>query len=206
MDGIIWLCGVGKAVMWVMEDPESFRELVDLMYDFDRRRTEVLLDTGGADMVVQRGWYSSTDFWSPALFRRFVLPHLEELVKMVHEAGLLFAYVMTTGVMTMLEDLCEAGIDLLYFVDPVQDKVDLKIFNQNLRGRFAVAGGVNSGITLGKDTPQEIREAVHAAVRALAPRGGFILSPVDALFPDTPWEGVRAMIDAWREVCEYSIQ
>ena len=206
MDGIIWLCGVERAVMWAMEDPESFGELVDLMYDFDRRRTEVLLDTGGADMVVQRGWYSSTDFWSPALFRRFVLPHLKELVKMVHEAGLLFAYVMTTGIMAMLEDLCEAGIDLLYFVDPVQDRVDLKELKEKIKGRFAVAGGVNSSITLGKGSPGKIREAVHAAVWALAPGGGFILSPVDALFPDTPWEGVQAMIDAWREVCEYPIK
>jgi hypothetical protein len=27
----------------------------------------------------------------------------------------------------------------------------------------------------------------------------FILSPVDALFPDTPWESVETMIEAWQE-------
>ncbi|HID95468.1 MAG TPA: hypothetical protein EYP53_05350 [Candidatus Latescibacteria bacterium] len=205
MDGIIWLCGVENAIMWAMDDPDSFQELVDVIYNFDRRRTEILLDTDGVDMVVQRGWYSSTDFWSPRLFRRFVLPHLKDLVAIVHQAGALFAYVLTTGVMTMLEELCEADIDLLYYVDPVQDDVDLTVLKERLRGRFALAGGLNSSITLERGSPKEIREAVHTAVRTLGPGGGFILSPVDALFPNTPWENVRAMIEAWREVCNYPI-
>lgn len=199
MDGVVWLCGVQNSVLFALEHPDLFQELVDLMYDFDRRRTEILLETASVDIVVQRGWYSSTDFWSPALFRRFVLPSLKDLVDMVHQAGALFAYVMTTGVMDMLEDLCEAGIDLLYFVDPIQDNVDLSALKDALSGRFALAGGVNSGITLGTGTPQEVRKAVHNAMGTLGSGGGFILSPVDALFPDTPWENVEAMIEAWRE-------
>lgn len=203
MDGIIWLCGIEGAVISALENPSFFQELVDIMYDFDRRRTKFMLDVGGVDMVVQRGWYSSTNFWSPALFRRFVLPRLKDLVALTHQAGALFAYVMTTGLLSMLDELCEAGIDLLYFIDPVQDDVDLRELKQRLGGRFAIAGGVNSGVTLGSGTPGEIREAVHAAVKVLGPGGGFILAPVDALFPDTPWESVQIMIEAWREVCNY---
>lgn len=29
----------------------------------------------------------------------------------------------------------------------------------------------------------------------------FILHPVDAIFPDTPWEGVTRLISAWKEAC-----
>jgi len=105
----------------------------------------------------------------------------------------------------MLDELKEAGIDLLYFVDPVQDDIDLKVFKQRLEGKFAVAGGVNSGVTLGRGKPDEIRDAVYSAVHALAEGGGFILSPVDALFPDTPLDSVKTMIEAWREVCDYPI-
>jgi len=205
MDGIVWLCGAEGAVIMAMENPSAFLELVDVMCDFDKLRTEMMLSIGGVDMVVQRGWYSSTDFWSPALFRRFVLPHLKELVTMAHQAGALFAYVMTTGLMSLLDELKEANIDVLYFVDPVQDDVDMDVLKQRVDGAFAIAGGVNSGITLGRGTPDEIREAVHSAIQTLAPDGGFILSPVDALFPDTPWGSVQTMIDAWREVCDYPI-
>ena len=199
VDGIVWLSGVEGAVITAVQNPDFFQEFVDIMFEFDKRRTEIMLDIGGINMVVQRGWYSSTDFWSPALFRRFVLPHLKELVSMVHQVGLRFAYVMTTGVMPMLEMLKEADIDLLYFVDPVQDKVDLKLLKKQLDGKFALAGGVSSSLTLKKGSPEEIREAVHNAVKTLGP-DGFILSPVDALFPDTPWQSVETMIESWHEV------
>ena len=33
---------------------------------------------------------------------------------------------------------------------------------------------------------------------ALAPTGRFILQPVDALHPDTPWEAFREAIESWR--------
>jgi len=201
VDSIIWLSGVEGAVIMAMQNPNFFQQFVDVMFALDKRRTEIMLDIGGIDMVVQRGWYSSTDFWSPALFRRFILPHLKELVSMVHQAGLRFAYVMTTGVMPMLEMLKEADIDLLYFVDPAQDKVDLKLLKKQLGGKFTLAGGVSSSLTLKKGSPKEIREAVHNAVDALGP-DGFILSPVDALFPDTPWESVETMIESWHEVSE----
>ncbi|MBA7648027.1 hypothetical protein ES703_55807 [subsurface metagenome] len=203
IDGIVWLSGVEEAVITAVQNPAFFQELVDVMFEFDKRRTEVMLDIGGIDMVVQRGWYSSTDFWSPALFRRFVLPHLKDLVNMVHQAGLRFAYVMTTGVMPMLEMLKEADIDLLYFVDPVQDKVDLKPLKKQVGGKFALAGGINSSLTLKKGSDEEIREAVRNAVKTLGP-DGFIVSPVDALFPDTPWESVKIMIESWREVSRFA--
>jgi len=199
IDGIIWLSGVEGAVIAAVQNPNFFQEFVDVMFEFDKHRTEIMLDIGGVDMVVQRGWYSSTDFWSPALFRRFVFPHLKDLVNMVHQAGLRFAYVMTTGVMPMLEMLKEADIDLLYFVDPVQDKVDLKLLKKQVGGKFALAGGVNSSLTLGKGSDEEIRKVVHHAVETLGP-GSFILSPVDALFPDTPWKSVETMIESWHEV------
>ena len=33
----------------------------------------------------------------------------------------------------------------------------------------------------------------------LGPTNRFILHPVDAIFPDTPWSGIEAMIEAWKE-------
>ena len=121
------------------------------------------------------------------------------LAAMAHHKGKLFAYVMTTGVMTLGTDLMEAGVDLLYYLDPVQDRVDLAQAKQRFGGRMAVAGGINSSITLGKGSPQEIRDAVKAALSVYGRGGGFILSSVDALFPDTPWQNVRTMIEAWKE-------
>jgi hypothetical protein len=199
MDAVIWLCGVEGAVLMAMNAPEAFQELLDIVSAFDCRRTEMMLDIGGVDLAVQRGWYSSTDFWSPALFRRFTLPMLQKVSALVHQSGARFAYTMTTGVMTLADPLLEAGIDLLYYIDPVQDRVDLRAAKAKLGGKMALAGGVNSGVTLARGSREEIRGAVREAMQTLGPNG-FILAPVDALFPDTPWASVEALIKAWREV------
>jgi len=201
MDAVAWLCGVERAVMAAMTEPDFFQELIDIIYDFDRRRTEMMLEAGGVDMVVQRGWYSATDFWSPALFRKFLTPRLSKLAAIVHQAGALFAYVMTTGALAMGDELLAGNIDLLYYADPVQDKTDLAVIKEKFRGRLAVAGGISSALTLYGGNREEIRHAVHTTITKLGPTG-FILSPVDALFPDTPWTSVEAMIEAWREVRE----
>jgi hypothetical protein len=199
MDLVVWLMGVEGAVLAAKQDPAFFGELMTIVAAFDRRRTEQMLDAGGVDVVMQRGWYSSTDFWSPRLFERFLLSPLTSLVQMTHQAGARFGYTMTTGVLAMADHLLAAGVDVLYYVDPVQDKADLAAVKARFGGRMALAGGINSGVTLASGSAAEIRAAVRQALTTLGP-AGFILAPVDALFPDTPWSSVEAMIAAWKEM------
>ena len=122
---------------------------------------------------------------------------MQQLVKLVHQAGLPFAYTMTTGILPLADDLLEAGVDLLYYVDPVQDTADLAAVQNKIAGRLTLAGGVNSGITLASGTQREIQAAVHHAVSVFGQTGRYILAPVDALFPDTPWQSVETLISAW---------
>jgi hypothetical protein len=198
MDGVVWLMGAQGAVFMAMETPQAFAQLVDIIFEADYGRTKLAVTAPGVDIVVQRGWYSSTDFWSPRLFDRFVVPHLRELTGLAHRYGKKFAYVMTTGVEKLGLCLAEAGVDVLYFVDPVQDRLPLEAARQLLGGRMTLVGGTNA-LTLASGDRRRIREEVHRAIDVLGPTQRFILHPLDAIFPDTPWEGVEAMIDAWKE-------
>jgi uroporphyrinogen-III decarboxylase len=126
---------------------------------------------------------------------------LQRLVTTVHQAGKHFAFVMTTGTLAMSKVFLESGIDLLYYIDPVQGQPDLDEVKRRFSGSMALAGGVSSAVTLHAGSREEIKQAVQTAACKLGPTG-FILAPVDALFPDTPWAGVEAMVDAWREARE----
>ena len=42
------------------------------------------------------------------------------------------------------------------------------------------------------------KERIQAAWEG-RPADRFILHPVDALFPDTPWEGVKNLIEIWKQ-------
>lgn len=65
---------------------------------------------------------------------------------------------------------------------------------------------MSASVTLGRGSPEEIREAVEKAVRLLAPGGGFVLFPVDCLMAAAnPWERTRVLLDTWREIGSYPI-
>lgn len=197
MDGVVWLTGTDGAIIMAMDEPRAFGELIDIIAQADLARTELAASTPGVDMVCQRGWYSSTDFWSPRIFEEFVFPHTAKLAQTAHEHGKKFGYVMTTGVKTLGPRLADAGVDVLYFVDPVQDGISLETARDLLGGRITLVGGTNAlSLCAG---PKRIREEVKLAIDTLAPTNRFILHPVDAVFPDTPWEGVEALIEAWKD-------
>ena len=183
--------------MMALDHGEAFDQLVHDVAATDLARTALAVSEGGVDVIVQRGWYSSTDFWSPKLFDRYVYPHLVDLVNLVHRAGKKFAYVMTTGVETLGPRLADAGVDVLYFIDPVQDTIALEKAKDLLSNRMTLVGGINA-VMLGRGDRQRIRHDVQRALDVLGPTNRFILHPVDAIFPDTPWDGVEQMIDAWR--------
>ena len=199
MDGVVWLCGAENAVMMAMTEPDLFVEIVRIVDEFDRMRTELMLEVGGVDLIVQRGWYSSTDFWSPSLFEQYVLPYLKRNVDSVHAAGKRFGYVMTTGVKALLHYLPQANVDVWYWADPEMGDVDNATIRKELGGKVAVAGGIDATRTLHDGSPEQIRNRVTDAIETLGP-DGFILEAMDSLFPDTPASSVQTMIDVWKEV------
>ncbi|MBI3986758.1 MAG: hypothetical protein HY343_07555 [Lentisphaerae bacterium] len=198
MDAVVWFAGTQGAILLALDAPGAFGELMDVITETDVARVELAAATPGVDLICERGWYSSTDFWSPALFDRFVAPHVRTLARAAHARGKKFGYVMTTGVETLGTRLAEAGVDVLYFVDPVQDRCDLARVRETLGGRMTLVGGVNA---LSLATPDRVRieSEVRAALDTLGPTRRFILHPVDAIFPDTPWAGVELLIAAWRK-------
>jgi len=121
-------------------------------------------------------------------------------VDLVHQADATFSYIMTKGIMPLLDDFLEIGIDVLWGPDPVQGEADLPILREKLKGRMCIWGGMNAILTLGEGTPEDARQAVDRAIETLAPGGGFVLFPVDQIVADTPWENVEAMLARWREI------
>lgn len=196
MDAVVWFAGTEGAILLAMDYPKSFAQLMAIITETDLARTMMAASTLGVDMVVIRGWYSSTSLWSPTLFNQHVFPYVSALADAAHQNGKKLGYVMTTGVEMLGPRLADAGVDVLYFVDPLQDGITLERSRELFSERLTVAGGINT-ISLQTDTPEQIKEKVQRAMDILGPTNRFILQPVDSLFPDTPWSGIEAMITAW---------
>jgi hypothetical protein len=200
MDAVVWFTGAEGAILMALDEPRAFGRLMDIVSETDLARVELASTTPGVDLVCERGWYSSTDFWSPALLERFLFPHIRALSDVAHQHGRRFGYVMTTGVELLGPRLADAGVDVLYFVDPIQDRIRLEKARDLLGGRMTLVGGTNA-LSLQSDDPGRIRREVAEAVRVLGPTNRFILHPVDSIFPDTPWESVTTLVSSWKEAC-----
>jgi len=201
-ESLAWLCGFENMILLGVEQPDFVDQLLTVIGRWNRERMEVALDAG-IDLFVRRGWYEGTDFWSPALFRRFVFPWLKEEAELTHQAGAKFGYIMTSGMMPLLDQFIEAGVDVLIGIDPIQGKgTSLAGAKAKLAGRICLWGGVNGFLTIEQGAEGEVREAVDEAMAALAPGGGFILSPVDNVTADTDlaWQNVLTLIERWMDL------
>ena len=179
LEAACWLCGIKNLILQSIDNEEFVAELADLLHEWNRQRMEVFLDAG-VHLLIRRGWYEGTDFWSPALFRKFVFPYLAKEIEMAHQAGAYFGYITTSGTMPLLDMLLELGLDVLIGVDPIQGKgTDMALMKEKLKGKIGIWGGVNGFVTVERGSKSEVKEAVDKAIEILAPGGGFILSPVD---------------------------
>lgn len=204
-DALHWLCGLENTIKATYTRPEFIQRILDIILEWDLRYIRLAVETGAVDMIVHRGWYENADFWPPKLYKRFILPYVKKLADYTHKYGVKFCYIMSMGIMPLLDFFKEANIDVLYGVDPVQGGADLPRVKKEIGNRICIWGGVNSAITLKLWSKEEIRKAVTDAIKILAPGGGFILSAIDQIFPDTPWENIEVMIETWKHLANYPI-
>ena len=196
-DALPWLCGVENALVLARKSPDLIHRLLDIILEWTSGCLEMISQVGGCDVIMHRAWYES--FWSPNLYRTFLLPRLKREVDLVHRMGAKYCYIMCSSIMPYLDFFKEMGIDILYGVDPVQGGANLKEIKRAIGSKVCIWGGVNSAVTLTGDK-LGVENAVEQAVSALAPGGGFILGAIDQLFEDTRWENFMAMMQTWRKL------
>jgi uroporphyrinogen-III decarboxylase len=199
-DSAVLLCGTNNIYRWQMRHPELLDALFNVLLEWELMRADLVLQEG-VDVMVHMAWYEGTIFWTPKNFRRFIKPRLAQLVAKCHEKGVLFRYIITKEWKPIQDDLLDLGIDCITGVDPVQDKIDLKVTKQTLGGRMCLMGGLNAAVTVAQGSEDEIRTAITQAMEILSPGSGFILFPVDNLFCSMPWARVQMVIDQYKKHC-----
>ena len=195
-DLIGWLCGLENMIFLSYDQPDFFRELLEVIAAWNRQRMEVVL-AAGVDLYIKRAWYENLDFFPPSSWRKNIFPILKSEVDLAHERGSKFGYLITSSCMPLLDLIAEAGVDVLVGVDPM--RWDLETAKRRVAGKVCLWGGVNGHLTVEQGMASDVRAEVKRAMQILAPGGGFILSPVDNVREHTPRsrENVQALIDEW---------
>jgi uroporphyrinogen-III decarboxylase len=201
-DAMAWLSGMEEIMALGILKPQIITEYAQIIHEWNMRQLEVYLDKTEAELIIRRGWYETTEFWTPTGFRTIIAPTLRREADLVHQAGRTFGYIITSAFLPLLDDILDAGVDVLIGLDPAEGKgTHLGEIKERFRSRRrALWGGVSGAITVEMGTEEETEEAVRTALQTLGGGGGFILSPVDNVREDTERtrRNTRRFIEAWQ--------
>ncbi len=201
-DSLIWFSGVENVLLASQDAPEFLKRYTAIVGKWNKRRMEIMLE-GGVDHMIRRGWYESTDFWSPALYRELFFDFLKDEVETCHRANVTYDYCMNSGTMSLLEMFKELKFDIFSNFDPLLGNTDLVKIKETVGKEMALCGGVNNFLVLEKGTEAEVEAAVKDAVHKLASGGGYILAPGDSIYLSTDATTRRnfyKMIAVWKEL------
>jgi len=201
-DAMAWLSGFENIMILSLTKPELIREYLRVIHEWNLKQIEIYLDVTRADLIVRRGWYETTEFWTPEVYREIVAPTLRREAELVHQAGRKYGYIITSAFVPLLDDIIGSGVDVLIGLDPKEGKgTDLELVKSKFRaaGR-ALWGGVSGPMSVETADGEETERAVSEALDILGKGGGFILSPVDNVRdnPENAWKNTHRFIDTWK--------
>ena len=203
-DAFQWMCDIPSFLIAMVENPAFVEEFLGIFHEWSLKMTELALDLG-VDVIQRRGWYENPDFWGTKYFEKFLKPSIEEETELVHEGDALHCYLLVEGHMIYLDILDSMDVDILWGIDSVMGGVNFEVVKEKLGRKKTLLGGLNAEVTLTMGKEEKIRESVREAIKILGPGGGFVLSPMAAMWSDTPWESLEIAIDEWRKYGKYPI-
>ena len=140
LDMADWLCGFENLMLLEHDQPAFVEGLLEMIHVWNQQRMAVVL-SGKVDLFIYRAWYEGCDFVNPKFYRKVILPRLKSDAALAHEHGAMFGYICSSGILPLLDDFLEAGIDVLIGIDPVQGtKTDLAAIRKKTAGRISFVG------------------------------------------------------------------
>ncbi|MEM3572970.1 MAG: uroporphyrinogen decarboxylase family protein [Nitrososphaeria archaeon] len=199
-DALAWVYGIGNMITLPYRNPSLLEKILDTLLTFNKIYLKTLLGNCELDIICYRGWYENTLFWSPKLYRKYIMPRIKELIEIVHHKKTKFCYIMTSNFMPLIETLKDMSIDILFGPDPVQGKIDMLKLKNETEGKLCLWGGINAPITVGLGGKEKIESAVLYALQMYGNRGDLILSAIDTLEEHFPWSNIECMISIWKKI------
>jgi uroporphyrinogen decarboxylase len=205
---LIDLLGMAQVFYEMHDHPERvdaiLHHVVDYYFEVSRR----IFDAAGDAIDI---FFIGNDFgtqngpvMSVRTFRRFMLPHLERLIRLGHDYGLKVAMHCCGGFAPLIPSMIEAGLDGLQALQPSCRGMGPADLKAAFGDRLVLMGCIDTQHVLIEGNPQLVREKTHEVLQVMMPGGGYVASPShDYLLPETPVENVITLYQAILEFGKY---
>jgi uroporphyrinogen-III decarboxylase len=196
-------------LMWAFEDTDHFARTVAIIAERVMENLRRQLDCCVLDLYRIVGpEYFTPPYLSPAMFQRFIVPHVTEMTRLIHARGGKVRVHCHGKMAQVLDMILETGCD---GIDPCEPPPDGDISLDEVKRRcqargVSVWGNIELKL-LEQATPGQVRAEVQKIMRQAKDGGGFVLMPTAApinlpLSPQTE-ANYRAFIDAGLEFGRY---
>jgi uroporphyrinogen decarboxylase len=192
-----WLLMGYESICYALyDDPAMITDVFRIAVDFGKEAARRSVAAGCCGMWVSEDLGdSNAGFLNNDLFRRYVLPYLNELVDSIHGLGVP-ALLHSCGCITQyLDDLAQTRLASIH---PLQRtaKMDLRTVKEKYGRRFCLIGNIDSSRTLPHGTPADVERETREAIEIAGHGGGYILASDHSLHDGIPVENILALRDA----------
>ena len=193
------LRGQEQAFMDLLLNPEIVHFCLDKLFDLAYQNTlriyeaipgQVMITYVAEDMGSQESL-----LFSPKQIHEFLLPRMQRMMDLAHEAGAHVFFHSDGAVRPILPDLIAAGIDLL---NPIQWRcqgMEREALKRDFGDQVVLHGGVDNQYTLAFGTVDEVRQEVLDNICILGAGGGYVLAPCHNIQAISPPENIVAMYE-----------
>jgi len=196
-------------MMWAFEDTDHFARTVAVIAGRVMENLRRQLDCCVLDLYRIVGpEYFTPPYLPPAMFRRFVVPHVTEMTRIIHARGGKVRLHCHGKMAQVLDMILETGCDGIDPCEPPPDgDIELDEVKRRCQARGVSVWGNIELKLLEQAAPGQVRAEVHKITDQAKAGGGFVLMPTAApisleLSPRTE-ANYKALIDAGIEFGKY---
>ena len=186
------LRGAQELIYDTVDDPAYVEELLTFTTEVTKILGSGVLATGLALTMGEAA--SSCSLISPAMYRRFIKPRHQEILRFFREKKAGLSLHICGYIDPLLEDILELGIVALSLDGPSSLRRMVEISQK----KIALVGNVSTSLFV-SGSREEIENSVKECIRTAAPGGAYILSSGCELPYNATVERTRFFIEAARK-------
>ncbi|MCF7853692.1 MAG: uroporphyrinogen decarboxylase family protein [Candidatus Pacebacteria bacterium] len=212
-EGLDWVymaeigAGTGAAfyppflLMWMLAEPELYMRWLDM------KKKPVFASTAkavkqGYDVIAMGGDVSCDKgpFISPDLYHTYILPVIQEHVRVIHDAGAKAVYTSDGNHWPIKDDFFfNSGVDGYKEVDYAAGMTMERLIEEGIDRRLCIIGNIDARHTLCHAAPEDVEEHVINCLKlGRKSPGGHILHASHSVHEDVKAENYVAAVNAYR--------
>jgi uroporphyrinogen decarboxylase len=192
-------------------NPDLAQALLDRVTTTMEGLMKLAMQAGGKyfDMVELPGddYAGNTNLLiSPAMFRKFIKPCLERLIKVIKEHNPNCKVMLHSdgAIAKLIPDIIALGVDVIHPLEPLP-AMDLAAIKEQFGKQVTFLGGIDISHAMPGRRDDVINET-KLRISQLAPGGGYILAPSNHLQADVQPENVVTLFETAHEFGRYPIK